>query len=70
MSRPDFTAFHRPVIRAGVMGAEPHPIADWDTSWAKARNSLIAAGLATYHFGILFIAPHATVEMETNYSVR
>lgn len=65
--RPPFTAFHRPVIRAGVAGPDPVPLSDWAETWTEARNTLLSAGLAFYHWGILVIAPHATIEMETHY---
>jgi hypothetical protein len=68
MDRPPFTAFHRPVIRAGVMNPDdPTPLSDWTTSWTEARNTLLNAGLAFYAFGLLVISSAATIEMETRY---
>jgi hypothetical protein len=68
MHRPPFTAFHRPVIRAGVMHPDQaQPLADWTNNWAEARNILLNAGFAFYVHGLLVIASHATIEMETNY---
>jgi len=62
-----YTAFHRPVIRAGVNGPDPLPLAAWTRSWAEARQILLNAGLAFYVYGILVILPHADIEMEITY---
>lgn len=67
MTRPPFTAFHRPVIAAGVQGADPVPLSDWTRHWTEARDILFAANLAFYVHGILVISPIATIEMETTY---
>lgn len=66
MQRPPFTAFHRSVIRAGVMQEDATPLSDW-TSWAEARMTLLQNGLAFYVYGILVILPHADIEMTTTY---
>lgn len=68
MARTDFTAYHRPVIRAGVAHpTDPMPLSDWTTNWAEARHTLLVQGLAFYVHGILVILPHATIEMEISY---
>lgn len=67
MGRPPFTAYHRPVILAGVQGPDAVPLSEWTTSWAEARQHLLNTGLAGYVHGILVIAPIATIEMEVSY---
>jgi hypothetical protein len=67
MTRPPFTAFHRPCIVAGVQGDDPVPLSDWTRRWEEARDILLAAGLAFYVHSILVISPIANIEMETTY---
>jgi len=67
MGRPPFTAFHRPVIRAGVMQEDAVPLADWTTNWMEARHVLLTQGLAFYAWGLLVILPHADIEMTCTY---
>ena len=66
-TRPHFNAFHRPVVRAGIQAAEAVPLADWSPHWAEARNVLLAAGLATYHYGLLMLSPAVDIEMEITF---
>lgn len=46
---------------------EVQPLGEWTQHWAEARNALLNANLAFYIYGLLVIAPHANIEMETTY---
>lgn len=49
------------------MSPEAKELAPWGNSWAEARNVLLAAGFATYIYGLLVIMPAATIESEFQY---